>query len=590
MSSSLCVLAFALPRPDAREVDARLESTDRHMRTLFMGPITREVASDGQTGLAAWIPDDRKIDWPLFVGREDAAIAWLHVPSAASVEPDAWKLADAVLSGSLDPSQLAVPFGLLRWRPGSIEVVNDVLGAVRLFEFTFAGGLRVWTTRMGAANVFAGVEPRRSSDAWSGMATIGWAPAGVTQLDGGHQLPAGSRVTATARPDGIAVVEERYFPGWYVAARDANPPSLAAQVAGIRAVIAASTRWPRPVVADLSGGKDSRTIAAVGIASGIVGSVRTIATDHGEVETARELVRLLDDGHDVEHRITPPATSSGDTTGSLLTRLLSRHHASDGRYLAASAFAERPFAGYTSPARARLNGLGGEVLNGGALWVGSWRDRMLNAPPNAALDRLAGFVRSGRGVSDEARERAHALLASHLGWVDDVGAATAGAILDLIYMCDRVPHWVNIFGAPDTLCPFLAPELLATATHSVGTPQDDAAFHGALLQMSLPAWADVPFYKPVGITRRAAPLAWQGPDWPEIRRLVNESADFCDRWAPDQIQAALGRIEAGEASKPEHVMIGRFLWDLTFDDHLARLGRECAMTRDAVNSAMSVER
>src|SRR4051794_25737541 len=118
MSSSQCVLAFALPRPDVRELDARLMTTDHHMRSLFAGPVACSVATDGQTGLAVWTPNDRQIDWPLFVERKDAAIAWLHIPSAATVEPDAWRLSEWVLGGSQNPGQLAVPFGLLRWRPG----------------------------------------------------------------------------------------------------------------------------------------------------------------------------------------------------------------------------------------------------------------------------------------------------------------------------------------------------------------------------------------------------------------------------------------------------------------------------------------
>ena len=201
MSSSQLVLAYSFRQPQPRDqLDVRARHASNHLSGLFQAGLRMASAGDGRSGLIAWMPTDTAVGWNAVVADGSRATVWLHVPSAAGLR-ESWAtedgLADQVLGGGLGAGDLAAPFGLLRWSAGQLDIANDVLGLVRLFQMEFDNA-RVWTTRPGLAHVFMGVEPTTNDLAWTGMASVGWALNGMTQLGHGRQLPPASRITVRA--------------------------------------------------------------------------------------------------------------------------------------------------------------------------------------------------------------------------------------------------------------------------------------------------------------------------------------------------------------------------------------------------------
>ncbi|WP_136518563.1 hypothetical protein [Cellulomonas telluris] len=543
------------------------------------------TAGDTTSGLVTWRTPGTAVEWRSDVQRAADAVAWVHVPSvpAGVTYADEGALADAVLDGGLDVARVAPPFAVARWRPRSVELRNDLLGLVRLFHFSMPDG-DVWSTRMGLAHVFMGERPRRNPQAWAGMATIGWAPGGSTQVGVGRHLRGGTHVRATVDDAGIRVDERARFTEWLHDVRGVPLPPDESVVADMRTVMASALRWPEAPRADLSGGKDSRLIAAVGVSSGAVRTVRTVNSDHGEVETARRLVSALPFA--VTHVVTEkrPAQATDDRW----LALVSQHAAWEGRYLASAAYGARPFTGFRPSARASFNGLGGEVLSGGALWTGAWRERMLAAPAARAAERLQSLVAASPRTTRDAQELTVALLSGVTEEAASAGVTTAGGVLDLVYLRDRMPHWVNTFATGAVICPLFAPSLLPRGAHSVGAPTPDGSLHSRFIAAAMPSWAGIPFYKPTGQQRLARPRAWEEPDWPVMRARLAEAAEESPDVTPALVDDVDRAVDEGTAGKAVETAVHRVLFGYAFDEYVRRLAQESRRAAEAIAEARRV--
>lgn len=584
MSSTISFLAYVLDRPEAHaQTEIRLKHAGQHLASRYATSLGCESVGDASSGIVMWLPTDSVVDWRPLSRHGDGATAWLHIPSAAGACGGASEieLASAVLGDTVHASAITPPFAVARWSEGVLEIVNDLIGAVRLYHYRFDGG-DVWTTRMGLAHVFMGSPPERSTTAWSGMASIGWAPGGSTQLGRGRHLPGGSRVRAECGDRARSVAQENRFGEWFTSARHAPPDSAERQVKDMEDSMSIARRWPEPVIADLSGGKDSRLIASLGIKNGTIETVRTVATDHGEVETARALVALLE--RPVTHLVVEHPDLSAPRE-SFISRVSSHHEAWEGRFLASTAFGSVPFSGFRSARHATFNGLGGEVVAGGALWAGAWRERLLDAPAEAAITRLAALARNGLGASEDAKEETVETLRTHVEAASEVGVTRAGGILDLVYLRDRMPHWVNTFSGTAVVCPLFAPSLLRTGARSAGAPIEDGLYHRALIFEAIPAWATLPFYKPAGQARLARPRVWETGEWAAVRGYVRERVGVATSFDVAAVDGAFKSIEAGEASKAAEVMVHRLVWELTFEEYRARIADEARATAEELETA-----
>jgi hypothetical protein len=491
---------------------------------------------------------------------------------------DPWSLADALFNGSLHQSQLGAPFVVVRWQAGQLQIANDMLGLVRLFHYRFDDA-DVWSTRQGLAHIFTGNEPKRNPLAWAGMAAMGWAIGGETQLGSGKQLIGGTYLRAGHNQDGRFLEERNLFGEWLESTRSGPMPSTARNAQDMELLMSSAKRWPTKAIADLSGGKDSRVCAALGIRSGAVSAVQTINSDRGDVETAKRLMEAIDT--DVSHIIIEKQARVVPG-GHFSDRVASQHTAFEGRYLAAAAVNARTFSKFRSVAQAKFNGLGGEVLGGGNFATGLWRAKMIGAPAEAAAPRLAAMVNSNRAASNQAKELVVEQMESFLELSKRSGATTAGEVLDMLYSRDRMPNWSATFATSDVLCPLFAPSTLAISAHTMGAPVEDGDWHRELLRLTIPAWADVPFYKPTTKKTRSTPYIWEDPDWRDVESFIRQRIDGAEAFDRDGVMKTLDSIEAGEPGKSEEVVVFRFLWDQTFDDYADQVAARARSVREEV--------
>lgn len=581
MTSSLALIAYVLRTAEPGQVTARrLAHAGEHLQPLGFSAAPRLDVRDEASGMVAWSHPSQLSTGLQLVQGDAEGIAWLHRTGSVAdpirnTNPgDRFK---RLMDGTADLGTLTPPFAALRWARGRLEIVNDILGLARLFHFSFPD-VEVWATRAGLAHIFAGSPPRANQRAWAGMATIGWAPGGVTQLGEGRQVPAASIVRAERVLDGtVSVREESRFAEWFGRARAEPVPSTARMVDDMRHAMEAATLWPERPVADLSGGRDSRLIAAVGISNGTVQTVRTVRSDHGEVETAQRLVSLLN--RSVKHVVVEAAVPPQGEQGVVRERILSHHAAWEGRYLASAGILGRSFRGFRPRASAAFNGLGGEVLAGGALWPGSWKPKLLGSDATAAKDRIAAMAAAQAGTAGSAREQAVSQLAEYVELAQALGVPSGGAVMDLIYMRDRMPNWVNTFTTVDVLCPLFAPSLMVQAVHSVGNPIRDGALHEKMIAEAVPEWEGVAFYKPSGHARLARPRVWEQGFWREAFAIFTSGVERSANFNSTAVDIVQRQVADATAAKNVENLIYRVLWESAFDDYVAVVAaaaRRCA--------------
>src|SRR5262249_4412092 len=170
-------------------------------------------------------------------------------------------------------------------------IINDGLGYARIYEMRFGGGW-VWSNRPGACPLFAGRNPAVNELGWHSLATVGWFMGDTTPFADVSLVERGSVITVS-----LATAERRVercdaLAAW-VSPRPTHGASGEEVAAGLTETIRdACELWPRTPQIDLTGGRDSRRVAAAAVAAGIDAEYRTVRTYDGEVATAQELVRL----------------------------------------------------------------------------------------------------------------------------------------------------------------------------------------------------------------------------------------------------------------------------------------------------------
>ncbi len=583
MSSSLGLLGYVLRKSESsKDIQTRVRHCRDYMQAVTASSLhTREVG-DGRSGLVGFIPEDVGVEWDSFAIAEGRGVAWAHIPSAAgspNSNASAASVADDLFRERVAVGELGSPFAAMEWGNGHLRIKNDQLGLVRLFHYEFPDG-DIWTTRMGLAHVFMGEIPQKNRLAWAGMSTLGFAPGGATQLGNGWQLTGGSSVSAGWHGDERYVSSVSNYADWFAEARTGQPPTAGQHISDMESLVSTARRWPQSAVADLSGGKDSRVVSAVAIRTGAARTVRTIANDMGEVETAQKLVSAIDDS--VKHLVVEPRDPSVPG-GFFLDRLETQHAAWEGRFLASSGFDAPSFVGFKSPQRATFNGLGGEVLGGGNFTTpGELREKMIAAPLSAGQDRLVSMARrSSPGATTEAAEMVAEYVSGYISMCDDLGVKTASALLDLFYSRDRMPNWANTFAKTSVICPLFSSSLLTLAARHTGRPVADGYIHRMLLKEAIPEWTQIPFYKGK-IRTRVKPYIWESPDWGSIKKFTLDNLDRSENFAPEKLRTIISGIQESSPSKREEVVLLRFLWELSFDSYLEGVANAAKATRKAL--------
>lgn len=552
-----------------------------HYQPVFEDRLTCRGWADDHVGAVTWAERQPYCRWPAWTDDNGLGIAFGYPPIGwqrlvGDLEPEAaaTPLARTLWSDPTAAIKLTPPFSaaLVDRSSGRLMVVNDALGFARLYE-AHAPGIRVWSNRLGALALFAGLPPRLDRQGWRVFAGSGWFMGETTPLEGMRAMPAASvafvdpkrsrrwfRAGGTSRTKDTA--QTGGVPRALVAPRG-RPPDLQAIVAEMQQFASvAETLWPDPPLIHLSGGRDSRVVAGAALTAGIRAVFQTNATYAGEAEVARDLIARS--GHTVDHRF----VELGDVsiTADLRDRVVALHARYDGLASPGNLRGNLapPLKAYK---RATLNGSGGEIAHGAF-----YRANPEYARQIGPLKRLELLYRYHGGVP----EVVHRAVSDQVARVLHAGekrGIRGLSLLDYFYLADRLPRWVDTAFQIGNLSPFLTPAFVRGAFDLSPEERMRDVLHRDLVAQFIPAWAEIPFYtaspeEEARITRRRL---WETNDAAVFEQLLADPSEWSDVFDVKAVRTMWREVTEGDGPYWHESVFERVAWRAFYAEHIAAL-------------------
>lgn len=453
--------------------------------------------------------------WPTVATDGPVTAVSLGIPVGLDGTGGPAVLARRLLGGEDVHREVVPPFGLLALDTGRVALQQDWLGMGRVFTGE-ADGVTAWCTRPGALAAFLHGRLRPDLDAWTSYTVCGHFGGDLSPVAGTRLLRPGERVTGRRRAEGgwCLTRERRYCAddvvrtGYAEQGRPVDEQLDRAADALTRTAESLHRLYADEITLGLSGGKDSRLIAAALVAAGRLPRFLTNEDTRAEGEVARRLVRLLRDrrGLHPEHRLRL-AGAPVRVLGTGLrerARLLRDHydHQFPSTYLA------RPAAPPTLPGSVRPATLTGAA---GELAIGYWYPPADADPADACAE--AATARLLAGVPQDAAEPdALAAERARVTAVLDRARATGlhgEHLLDYLYLLERMRRWSTSAYVTGMVTPFLAPGFVAATFALTPGQKRDRLLHTGLIARLVPEWTDVPFVS-VSTGPSTATRVWDG--------------------------------------------------------------------------------
>jgi hypothetical protein len=596
------LLAYAFPERETAPGPAGLVRVEDHYQRYAGAPLKHEGRDVGGVGLHMWTAASEGRRWPPWQEDRSRSVATVHAPIryeslVGDLPPHraAVPLVDALRARPEDVLRLSCPFVLASVDDtAELTLFTDAVGLGRLFQLRLADGW-VWSNRPAAVLLFADVRRRRDARGWRFQAGTDSFMDGTSPFADVTRVTEATRIRVDGRT-GRCLVTQLDPLGYWLSGTPSedplHPDSVAAVAQELQEVARSADRlWAQRPEIGLSGGRDSRVVAAAFLSAGVDAHYHTNDNPVGEADIARELIRRWPTP--VEYDIRYPSSSIlayRPPVMGAIERALHWMRVLDGTQ-PASYLPRTPPATHANVAKLVVSGIGGEIGHGGyhppdvAAVQALPEEEQLGAYLQRLTARLVG--RGQTAVTQEAvRNRTEQVLLRGR-------AAGAGgvSVVDAFYVLERLPSFTAPTVREDTLVPLMTPGFVRAALRQSPEQRRRADLHRALVAQLVPAWRDVPYFAwspdpaPRPPRRRPQPAADAGrarpPSTWEIdpdRELVAAIIADPDPWADDfdvsSIQAMWHRAVAGEASAIEHAALQRVVWQVVFRDYLAELNHE----------------
>jgi hypothetical protein len=568
------------PPFDQRLVDVGLGRVARHYAQLVDYPLeTRSAVRDG-AGLAVIGDAEPRCRWPHFAADSQLAVAsayaptgWHRVVAGGSPDLAALRLARRIASDPDDVIRaLSAPLAMsvLDLRSASLTVINDSLGAGRVFELS-GPRLTVWSNRPGALHLFAGSRPTADPHGWRLIAAAGWLLGQASPIAGVRRLPPGA-VVSVARGRAVEVRETDAVAE--LVAPDATAGDLVSAAARDIAEQAAQAArlWPGAADVDLSGGRDSRVVAAATIAAGVEARYLTSDATPGEAEVARALVAAAPQR--LNHRVRKRTPGSASPKTPLLERAGNLHLLHDGvrhpQKLRGKMTLPRP-----RPGRARFSGHGGEIAHG--FFYRSPREiRRLRGRRKRLPARVMRYFEKGhRAALPESYEAADEVVESTL----DAGrrhGLRGPELLDWFYLVDRFAHRSGMATDSERVALFATPAVIAASFSLRPRERVEARLHDELIARLVPQWRGRPYFKAprARVPRIRRERLWEAEgDAAAVEEILAAGGSWTELYSREHAVAAWRQVRAGGGSGKWESLFEGIVYRATFDQHLDALGR-----------------
>ncbi|MEV6488072.1 hypothetical protein AB0M20_05430 [Actinoplanes sp. NPDC051633] len=449
----------------------------------------------------------------------------LGIPIGAPRGDTGIAMARRLLAGESVHRGLVPPFALMAVdQDGEFAVQQDWLGMCRLFAAE-SGGVTALCTRPSMLGHFLHGTVEPDLDGWTSYAVCGHFGGDMSPIRGVRLLSPGERMTGRRGSDGGWTIKSRIghaVDDVVLAGLEAQGRPLDATLASaadeFATTAAAIHDQYDDIVLGLSGGRDSRLIAASLVAAGRVPRLNTNDDIAAEGEIASELVRILREkrGLEVVHNVRPAASPSVVLGAGLRDRVLRLQRFYD--YQFAYSYIVRPPKPELLPARpvrANITGAGGELATG--FWYGK---------PGSEADpeqtAMAHLMPSLSGVSAAAVERERDRVGELLRRAKDKGVR-GPHLIDYLYLVERVRRWSSAAYSLNIVTPFLSPSLVSAMFALTPEQKRDRVLHTGLTQRLVPEWADVPFFTGRNNTGTVStvPKIWDGDGAEVIADLID---------------------------------------------------------------------
>lgn len=538
-------------------------------------------------GVHLWDVATGASGWPSWAeGDDDLAVASLYVPlgfqavvGSADLHTAPIRLARRIAAHPETVVDLGPPFVIASadTAAGTFELFNDALGVARLFRVR-TPKWTVWSNRPQALCLFAGVSPAVDLLGWRYHAGTDWFMGDTTPLEHLTAVRPGARVTYGPAPGPPKV--SRLDPSMVLAAPAAVDADEVAKA--LRDVAVSVGRlWPAPLTVGLTGGRDSRVVAAAFISAGVDVRLHTHDAVPGEVEAAERLVSLLPapPHHEVQRFWTVP-TPGGSPGPPLVARVHAWHRYAEG-LRPASYLWHSPPASLRPPTRPVVSGAAGELAHGHF-----YPPNIVSLEALPVTERLPAYrelllrrLLPSAGLREETKREVCAQVDRVLreGWALGL---VGGTLLDYFYVDERLRRW-GTAAEGGFVAPLLTPAFVRAAFSLTAQQRLDAALHRDVLRRLMPQWADVPFFKAaaVGGPPRAPRRAGAAADHDDIAEIFltpsRWDCEFDPQIVADIWQASLEK----RTTAAQELLLARILWRDLFVDHLAAVNDDVAQPR-----------
>lgn len=564
---------FAGNPTSARRARAAARRVDVTLVPLLSSAYERRDIGGPDWGITVCHLDPGPFRWPTFAEDVETTAVSLGIPVGSSAAGGPLAMARRLLRGEDVHADVVPPFGLIACRGATADRVviqQDWLGHCRLFT-TAREGITAFSNRPSllAAALTARTNP--SNDGWASYTVAGHFGGSTSPLDGVRLLHPGERVTCRRSPDGDepagwTVAHDRRFCADDVVRRGLDERECGPEVALDRAasalqqvVTGLGQLYADEVTLGLSGGWDSRLIAAAFVSAGQVPTLRTHDDTPAEADTARRLVSIIEGTRGLRpvHEVGPagaPANVLGVGLRDRAVRLLRQYD-----FQFPSTYLVRPAASERLPVSLgglSVTGAAGELATG--YWYGAGDDESTDAVRGAVRQHLlsavpATAVRAHVVASERARLDALVDAAASLGLV---GAEQ----IDYAYLMERMRRWSTSAYQVGMVVPFLAPDVVAATFALTAAEKRGRRLHTGLLQRFVPEWCDVP-YVSISTGRSTATAIWDGDGLNAVRWLFYRTAPdgIVGMLRPNAVYRALSECADGRYSAPHRRTLQQFV-------------------------------
>ena len=555
-------------RPDAR---ARLyERLEGELSSLVPGNYARHQFGGEDWGVVVLHPPTEHVwrwDFVATDGMVTAVSQGLPVGLDAGAGP--LGLARRLLDGEDIHARVVPPFALLAVEGSSRVVIQqDWLGMGRMFTAELDGVI-AFCSRPSLLTAFLGLPLEYDPQGWAAYAVSADFGGSTSPVRGVRLLRPGERATAHHRTHGWTVdwqsrraVDDIVSDG--LALRSAGfDAALEMAAHGVTDALSSAAGFSATgVTLGLSGGKDSRLIAASLISAGHIPRFNTNVDLPEEGETASRLLHILHDTYGItaEHQTyNAMAPAKVQATG-LRDRVRRMQRVHDFQYPSTYTVAlpgpER------LPAASRALSITGA---GGELAVGYWYPQITDPADDAdeAVGREAAVSHLLAAVAPAVAPVPYSAERRRIAGLFD-GAVSLGLrgveLADYLYLTERVRRWYTSANYVGMVTPFLAPDFVA-ASFAV-TPEDKRArrLHQEMLVRWMPEWAQVP-YVTGRSGRSTATHIWEGDGQDVLAELLDTHdgamTSLLDR---QHVEAALLAAARGMATTPQERTLQQYAW------------------------------